>query len=205
MSREEVFRATGPTAGGVIEVKLGAKKDGTIVAAEARRSSTRPAPSRARRSGRAACAASRCTTSRTSRSSATTSCRNRPKVAAYRAPGAPNSTRSAVESCIDELARELEHRSARAARDQRARRTAPRRRTGRPGPISAITQTLEAAKAHAHLKTPLGPNQGRGIASGFWFNIGGESSRGGATSTRTARSASSRATPISAARAPRWR
>ncbi len=34
MSREEVFRGTGPAAGGVIEVKLGAKKDGHIVAAE---------------------------------------------------------------------------------------------------------------------------------------------------------------------------
>src|SRR5262245_43548468 len=30
MTREEVFRATGPTSGGVIEVKLGAKRDGTI-------------------------------------------------------------------------------------------------------------------------------------------------------------------------------
>ena len=37
MSREEVFRGTGPAAGGVYEVKLGAKKDGTIVAAEADR------------------------------------------------------------------------------------------------------------------------------------------------------------------------
>jgi CO/xanthine dehydrogenase Mo-binding subunit len=36
-------------------------------------------------------------------------------------------------------------------------------------------QTIEATKAHEHLKTRLGPNQGRGIASGFWFNIGGES------------------------------
>src|SRR6202023_2537727 len=34
MTREEVFRGTGPTSGGVIEVKLGAKRDGTIVAAE---------------------------------------------------------------------------------------------------------------------------------------------------------------------------
>src|SRR5579872_3434281 len=34
MSREEVFRGTGPAAGGVYEVKLGAKKDGRIVAAE---------------------------------------------------------------------------------------------------------------------------------------------------------------------------
>src|SRR5438874_2695224 len=33
MSREEVFRATGPTSGAVVEVKLGAKKDGQITAA----------------------------------------------------------------------------------------------------------------------------------------------------------------------------
>src|SRR5258708_35956710 len=36
-------------------------------------------------------------------------------------------------------------------------------------------QTLDAAKSHPNMKIPLGPNQGRGIASGFWFNIGGES------------------------------
>ena len=35
MSREEVFRGTGPAAGAVIEVKLGAKKDGTLTAADA--------------------------------------------------------------------------------------------------------------------------------------------------------------------------
>ena len=33
MSREEVFRATGPTSGAVVEVKIGAKKDGHITAA----------------------------------------------------------------------------------------------------------------------------------------------------------------------------
>ena len=27
-----------------------------------------------------------------------------------------------------------------------------------------------------HYRAPLGPNQGRGVASGFWFNIGGETS-----------------------------
>ncbi len=35
MSREDVFRATGPTSGAVVEVKLGAKRDGKIVAAQA--------------------------------------------------------------------------------------------------------------------------------------------------------------------------
>jgi len=34
---------------------------------------------------------------------------------------------------------------------------------------------LVAAKNHPHYKSNLGPNQGRGVASGFWFNIGGQS------------------------------
>src|SRR5690606_2546019 len=37
-------------------------------------------------------------------------------------------------------------------------------------------ETLKAALEHPHYKAPLGPNQGRGVASGFWFNAGGESS-----------------------------
>jgi len=37
-------------------------------------------------------------------------------------------------------------------------------------------ETLEAVKNHPNYRAPLGPNQGRGVASGFWFNIGGESS-----------------------------
>src|SRR5207244_4528860 len=33
MTRDEVFRATGPTSGSKVRVKLGAQRDGTIVAA----------------------------------------------------------------------------------------------------------------------------------------------------------------------------
>jgi len=29
---------------------------------------------------------------------------------------------------------------------------------------------------HPGYRVPLGPNQGRGVASGYWFNGGGESS-----------------------------
>jgi CO/xanthine dehydrogenase Mo-binding subunit len=36
-------------------------------------------------------------------------------------------------------------------------------------------ETLEAIAEHPHYKAPLGPNQGRGLAVGFWFNVGGES------------------------------
>src|SRR5262249_42267281 len=39
-----------------------------------------------------------------------------------------------------------------------------------------LKQVLEAARTHPHWQTPLGPNQGRGIACGFWFNAGMNSS-----------------------------
>ncbi len=45
----------------------------------------------------------------------------------------------------------------------------------RPMARSASAPTLEAAKNHPHFKAPLGPNQGRGMAAGFWFNFGGQS------------------------------
>ena len=35
MTRDEVFEATGPTSGTYVRVKIGAKKDGTLVAGEA--------------------------------------------------------------------------------------------------------------------------------------------------------------------------
>ena len=35
MQRNEVFEGTGPTPGSYVRVKLGAKKDGTLVAGEA--------------------------------------------------------------------------------------------------------------------------------------------------------------------------
>jgi CO/xanthine dehydrogenase Mo-binding subunit len=39
-----------------------------------------------------------------------------------------------------------------------------------------FTAVLDAVKAHPHWKAPLKEGQGRGLATGFWFNIGGESS-----------------------------
>src|SRR5258708_24823492 len=37
-------------------------------------------------------------------------------------------------------------------------------------------ETLDALLNHPAWKAPLGKNQGRGVASGYWFNGGGESS-----------------------------
>ena len=37
-------------------------------------------------------------------------------------------------------------------------------------------QVLAAVKSHPHWKTPVKEGHGRGMACGFWFNVGGESS-----------------------------
>ena len=41
----------------------------------------------------------------------------------------------------------------------------------------ATSRRLQALLNHPAYKTPLGPNQGRGVASGYWFNGGGEFER----------------------------
>jgi CO/xanthine dehydrogenase Mo-binding subunit len=43
------------------------------------------------------------------------------------------------------------------------------------GPIG-LKQVLEAARQHPHWTAPLGAHQGRGVACGFWFNAGLNSS-----------------------------
>ena len=106
MNRADVFEGTGPTPGSYIRVKLGADKDGRLDRRPRPTWPTRPAPSPARRSGRAACASSPATTSRTSSSTATTSCVNKPATSAYRAPGATNAA-FASETVVDEICEKL--------------------------------------------------------------------------------------------------
>ncbi len=173
MSREEVFRGTGPAAGGVIEVKIGAKKDGTIVAAELILKFQAGAFPGSPVGPGCMCGFAMYDIPHVSIVGYDV-VSNRPKVAAYRAPGAPNST-FGVESCVDELAREL-GMDPLALREKNAARDGTKAAHGPTWANIGYLQTVEAAKNHPHYKTPLGPNQGRGVASGFWFNIGGESS-----------------------------
>ena len=107
MTREEVFRATRPDLRRRrFAMKLGAKRDGTLVAAHAHRSGTKAAPIRARRRAPARCAASRCYRIPNFFIEAYDVVVNKPKVAAYRAPGSPMAA-FATESVIDEIARTL--------------------------------------------------------------------------------------------------
>ena len=172
MSREEVFRASGPTSGGVVEVKLGAKRDGTITAAEVVVKLQAGAFPGSPLGPACMCALAMYDI----RNVAVTGydvVSNRPKVAAYRAPGAPIGSFGA-ESVMDELARKLGMDPI-ALRQKNAAREGTRTAYGVTHRDIGFTQTLAAAKAHPHYSAPLGPNQGRGVACGFWFNIGGES------------------------------
>ncbi len=171
MSRTEVLQATGPTSGARIRVKVGATKDGRITAGDALLKYQAGAFQGSPVQPGAMCAFAPYDLENV-RIVGFDIVVNRPKVAAYRAPGGPIAE-FAVESVIDEVAMKIgldpiEFRLKNAAQEGTRAPYGPKL-----GPIGLV-QTLQAARAHAHYSTPLKANQGRGVASGFWFNIGGE-------------------------------
>ncbi len=173
MTREEVFRASGPTSGAVIEVKLGARKDGTITAARAVMSYQAGAfPGSPVQPGVMCCFAMYDVANVETIGYDVVS--NRAKVAAYRAPGAPIST-FATESAMDDLARKLKMDPL-ALREKNAAKNGTKTHYGPTLVNIGYMETLQAARSTEHYRTKLGKFQGRGVASGFWFNIGGESS-----------------------------
>ena len=173
MTREEVFCASGPTSGAHVRVKIGARSDGRFVVAEAELAYQAGAFPGSPVGPGAMCAFAPYDIANV-KVVGYDVVTNRPKVAAYRAPGAPISE-YAVECVVDELAQQLaldpiELRLKNAARQGTKAAYGPKL-----GPVGLI-ETLEAAAAHEHWRAPLARNQGRGIASGFWFNIGGDTS-----------------------------
>ena len=171
MSREEVFRASGPTSATSIDVKIGALKDGTLTAASATlRYSNGPYPDMWAELG--AMTSFACYNLENVKTVGFEVLVNRPKVAAYRAPSAPMAA-FAVESAIDELAGKI----GMDAVQLRIKNAASEGTQSSYGPVYGpigIGPTLEAARTHAHMSAPLGKNQGRGMACGFWFNFGGQ-------------------------------
>ena len=174
MTRAEVFEGTGPTSASHIRVKMGANRDGRITAADCQliyEAGAFPG------------------------SPVSTACRtmlapyeianayiegidvvvNTQKSAAYRAPGSPAAA-FAAESVIDELCGKLsmdpvEFRLRNAAKEGTRQPTGPvYRRIG-------FVEMLQAAQDHPHLAGALnGPNRGRGVAAGSWFNSTGPAS-----------------------------
>src|SRR5499426_1584476 len=174
MSRTEVFEASGPTAGTHIRVKLGATTAGKLVAAEAHliyEAGAFP--------GSPVVAGCNCIMGAYDIPNAWIEgydvVVNRPKSAAYRAPGTPAAA-FAMETALDMLGEKLgidplEFRLLNSAKEGTRRATGPVfQRVG-------FVETLQAAKDHPHYSAPLtGPYRGRGVASGFWGNGTGPSS-----------------------------
>ena len=173
MSRSEVFRATGPTSSTSMDIKIGMKKDGTITAGEAINRFQGGAYPGAPVDMGAMCSFA-CYALDNVRSVGFDVICNRPKQAAYRAPGSPMAA-FAVESVVDMLCQELDLDPA-DVRLKNASKEGTKASYGPRWPRIGLEETLEAAKAHPHYSAPLGPNQGRGLACGFWFNHGGETS-----------------------------
>lgn len=173
MTRAEVFKATGPTSGSYMSLKIGARNDGTVVAVEGVLCYQAGAfPGSPVRLG--------CMTAFAPYNIPNVKLIgydvlvNRPKSAAYRAPGAPMAS-FAAESLMDMLAQRLDMDPV-ALRMLNAADNGTQTAYGVNFKHIGYRQTLEAARQHPHYSAPLGPNQGRGVASGFWFNIGGQSS-----------------------------
>ena len=185
MSRTEVFEATGPTSGTKIKVKLGATRDGRLIAADARLVYEAGAFPGSPVSPGAQCMMAQYDIPN-AYMEAVDVVINLPKSAAYRAPGAPASA-FAMETAIDELCEKLgmdplEFRLLNSSKE------GVRRVTGPMTPKVGYVETLQALKDHPHNYTSIddaaslqgedrnGKLRGRGMASGFWGNNTGPAS-----------------------------
>jgi len=174
MSRRDVLAATGPTSGSYIKVKMGANSEGKITAVQAvlvYEAGAYPGSPVGGGMG-VMFAPYRIENALVDGYDVLV---NKPRTAAYRAPGGSNAA-FACETLMDELCETLgidpiEFRLSNGVKEGDRRVD---------GPIYArigFLETLEAARSSPHYRTPLeGPNRGRGVASGFWYNYGGKSS-----------------------------
>jgi xanthine dehydrogenase molybdenum-binding subunit len=174
MSRAEVIKATGPTPGSFIRCKMGCKNDGTLVAAKADMYYEAGAyPGSAVGAG-AGCIFSPFNIPNTQIDGYDVVV-NKPQSSAYRAPGATNGA-FASETVVDELAEAI-GMDPLEMRLKNASKEGTRRADGPVFLKIGCEEVLQAAMETEHYKSKLeGPNKGRGVATGFWFNGGGASS-----------------------------
>ena len=170
MSRKDVFEGSGPTPGSHIRVKIGVNAEGRITAADATLAYEAGAYPGAMVGPGAMCVFASYDIENVTIDGYDVVV-NKPSTAAYRAPGATN-VAFATETVLDEIAEKLgvdplDLRLQNAAKEGTRRADGPKYRK-----IGCVA-VIEAMKASAHYNTPLsGPNRGRGVAIGYWFNIG---------------------------------
>ena len=174
MSRENEFQSTGPTPGTYVRVKMGTNAAGKLLAAQAYLAYEAGAYP-----GSAIGAGMMCVLANYDIPNAVVDgydvVVNKPRSFAYRAPGATQAL-FGTETVLDELAIKcgvdpLEIRIMNTAHE------GTRRVDGLQYPRIGCLETLKAARDHEQYRTPLeGPHKGRGVATGFWFNAGLQSS-----------------------------
>ena len=173
MTREEVFRATGPTSGTVARVKVGLTNEGKITAADSwiafEAGAFEGAP---HMPGIMSMYAPY--DLENFKVEAFDVLVNKPKVAAYRAPGAPQ-TMHAFECALDEaaIALNMDPLDLRLVNAADEGTQAP---YGPKFPPIGFKACIEAARNHPNYTKPVPDGAGRGVAAGFWFNIGMQSS-----------------------------
>jgi CO/xanthine dehydrogenase Mo-binding subunit len=172
MTRDEVFRATGPGSDTKTRIKIGARKDGSITAAEIETYYNAGAFPGSPFINGCLCAFAQYAIPN-QHGIAHDVVSNRAVTAAYRAPGSPQ-TNFAVEGVLDILAKKIGMDPIDLRLKNAIRKGDPmigNRKMSHEG----CRELLEALKAHPDYQRPLGPNQGRGVAAGFWHNAPGHS------------------------------
>ena len=173
MTREEVFRATGPASASDVRVKIGVKNDGMITAMEGEVDLDAGAYKGSPIMPAMMCifAPYNCPNMSVTGKDIVT---NKPKGAAYRAPGAPQ-VHLAAESALNEIAQRLNIDPI----DMRLKNAVDEGDVaiwGTKFQAIGLKKVLQETKKHPHYQSPLQKNQGRGVALGFWFNVGLQSS-----------------------------
>ncbi|WP_417209748.1 xanthine dehydrogenase family protein molybdopterin-binding subunit [Antarctobacter sp.] len=172
MTRSEVFRATGPGSDSKVRVKLGARKDGSITAAEIELYYGAGAfPGSPFMNGCLCAFAHYAIPNQHVKGHDVVT--NRAMTCAYRAPGSPQSN-FAVESVVDMVARKLEMDPIEIRLKNAIRKGDPLI-GGRVMTHEGFVTMLERLRAHPAYQRDPGPNRGRGVAAGFWHNAGGDS------------------------------
>ncbi|MBW3623023.1 MAG: xanthine dehydrogenase family protein molybdopterin-binding subunit [Armatimonadetes bacterium] len=179
MDRADVLMGTGPTPGGHLIVKMGADRDGNLVAAQATLAYEAGAYPGSPVGAGATCifAPYRIPNARVDGYDVVV---NKPKSNAYRAPGATIAA-FAAETVIDEMCEQLGMDPLEFRRKNSAQE-GDKRIGGPPYARIGHLECVEAALASEHYRTPLekegpgGKRRGRGVASGYWGNWDGTSS-----------------------------
>jgi CO/xanthine dehydrogenase Mo-binding subunit len=174
MSRADVFEGTGPTPGSYMRVKVGATSDGQLIAGEAWIAFEAGAYTGSPIAPACMCAFASYDLPH-GRVDGFDVCVNKPRSNAYRAPGATQAA-FAVETLIDELCARIDMDPV----EFRLRNGAHEGTRRVDGPVFArigMLETVEAIQQSDHYQAPLdGKHRGRGVATGFWFNVGLRSS-----------------------------